>query len=140
MSLEKEPAMKINLQKIISIFSLLLITPTLANNYVIYSVSQNIPMGYENEIIKKNYYVNMGLNQGVKKGTTLAIYRTIIKQDQYETKTRYTHKVKLGEVTVLHAENNTAITTVKNINLDDSRPVIEIESPMIGDSVEVVTQ
>ena len=97
-------------------------------------------MGYENEVIKKNYYVNMGLNQGVKKGTILAIYRTIIKQDQYETKTRYTHKVKLGEVTVLHAENNTAITTVKNIDLDDSRPMIEIEAPMIGDSVEVVTQ
>ena len=132
--------MKTNLQKVISILCLLLITPALANNYVIYSVSQNIPMGYENEIIKKNYFVNMGLNQGVKTGTILAVFRRIVKQDPYETKTRYSHKVKLGEVEVLHAENNTAITTVRNIESGSKMPMVEIEAPMIGDSVEVVTQ
>jgi hypothetical protein len=132
--------MKTNLQKLLSVVCLLLITPALANNYVIYSVSQNIPMGYDNEVVKKNYYVNMGLNQGVKEGTILAVYRRIVKQDPYETKTRYSHKVKLGEVKVLHAENNTAITTIQDLDIGTSRPMIEIEAPMIGDSVEVVTQ
>lgn len=132
--------MKMNLQKVFSVICLLLITPALANNYVIYSVSQNIPMGYDNEVLKKNYYVNIGQNQGVKAGTILAVYRNIVKQDPYETKTRYTHKVKLGEVKVLHAENNTAITSVKKLELDADRPMIDIEAPMIGDLVEVVTQ
>lgn len=133
--------MKMNLQKITFSVLMLLSFSILGSNYVIYSVSHNLPMGEKkDEEIKKNYYVNIGLNQGVKEGTVLAVYRRVVKQDPYETKTRYTHKIKLAEVEVLHVENNTAITSLRNLDLGVNKPMIEIEAPMIGDSVEVVTQ
>ena len=40
----------------------------IAKDYVIYSISQDIPMGYPKEVLRKNFYIDMGKNQGVVKG------------------------------------------------------------------------
>ena len=108
-----------------------------AKDYVIYSVVQDLPMGEENEVIKKNYYVNMGNNQGVKSGTVLDVFRVISRLDPYETKTRYNYKVKIGEVEVLHAEDDSAITSLKMINNGAKSPLFDIPALMIGDRVDV---
>lgn len=108
-----------------------------SKDYVIYSVVQDIPMGDENELIKKNFYVNMGSDQGLEKGTVLNVFRTISRVDPYETKKRYIYKVKVGEVEVLHAENENSITQLVSFNDGEKDPLFEIEGFMIGDLVSV---
>lgn len=108
-----------------------------AREFIIYSISQNIPMGNENEEIKKNYYVNIGGNQGVRKGDVLDVYRGISRLDPYKTKKRYHHNVKIGELLVLHSEEEIAITKRSKLELGDKAPLFEIEGLMIGDNVKV---
>ena len=109
----------------------------MARDYVIYSISQDISMGFENEDIKKNFYVDIGESQGVEEGSVLNVYRNISRQDSYETKKRYSHQVKIGELEVLHTEENSSIGLLKELRLGKKDPYFEISNFMIGDKVEV---
>lgn len=119
----------------------LLITLTLsqsiyARSYVIFSMAQDLPMGVENEVVRKNYYVNMGSGQGVKKDSVLDVFRIISVQNPYDNKKRVNYKVKIGELKVIHASEEAAIATVKEYMQEDT-PVFELSQFMIGDHVAV---
>lgn len=107
----------------------------IAKDYVIYSISQDIPMGYEKEILRKNFYIDMGKNQGVAKGSVLDVYRIVSVLDPYESKKRFNHRIKIGEVKVLHAEEGSSIGVLNKIESADEAPVFEIGKLMIGDVV-----
>jgi hypothetical protein len=107
----------------------------IAKDYVIYSISQDIPMGVEKETLRKNFYIDMGKNQGVVKGTILDVFRVVSVLDPYESKKRFNHKIKIGEVKVLHAEDGSSIGALNKIENEDDTPVFEIGKLMIGDVV-----
>ena len=107
----------------------------IAKDYVIYSISQDIPMGTEKEVIRKNFYVDMGKNQGVNKGSLLDVFRVVSVLDPYESKKRFNHKIKIGEVKILHSEESSSIGVLHKIESDDETPVFEIGKLMIGDVV-----
>ena len=112
-------------------------TMAIAKDYVIYSIAQDIPMGNKEEVIKKNFYVDMGKNQGVKSGSVLDVYRVISVLDPYESKKRFNHRIKIGEVKVLHAEETSAIGILNKLEEGVDTPVFEIGKMMIGDIVTV---
>ena len=107
----------------------------IAKDYVIYSISQDIPMGNKDEVIRKNFYVDMGKNQGVQKGSVLDVYRVISVVDPFESKKRFNHKIKIGEVKVVHAEDLSSIGVLNKLEGADDTPVFEIGKLMIGDLV-----
>ncbi len=109
----------------------------IAKDYVIYSIAQDIPMGNKDEIIRKNFYVDMGASQGVKKGSVLDVYRVVSVLDPYESKKRFNHRVKIGEVKVLHAEDSSAIGVLNKLEEAEETPVFEVGKMMIGDIVTV---
>ena len=106
-----------------------------AKDYVIYSISQDIPMGVEKEVIRKNFYIDMGKNQGVSKGSVLDVFRVVSVLDPYESKKRFNHKIKIGEVKVLHSEEGSSIGVLNKIENEEETPVFEIGKLMIGDVV-----
>jgi hypothetical protein len=112
-------------------------TMAIAKDYVIYSIAQDIPMGNKDEVLRKNFYVDMGKNQGVKKGSLLDVYRVVSVLDPYESKKRFNHRVKIGEVKVLHAEETSSIGVLNKLEENDETPVFEIGKLMIGDIVTV---
>ena len=107
----------------------------IAKDYVIYSISQDIPMGVEKEVLRKNFYIDMGKNQGVAKGAVLDVFRVISVLDPYESKKRFNHKIKIGEVKILHSEEASSIGVLNKIESLDETPVFEIGKVMIGDIV-----
>ena len=107
----------------------------IAKDYVIYSISQDIPMGFEKEVLRKNFYIDMGKNQGVVKGSVLDVFRVVSVLDPYESKKRFNHKIKIGEVKVLHAEEGSSIGSLNKIESDEETPLFEIGKLMIGDVV-----
>ncbi len=109
-----------------------------ARTYMIYSVALDLPMGVDNEVLKKNFYVNLGSKQGVKKGTLLDVFRIISVLDPYDNRKRVNYRVKIGEVRVLHANDEAAITTFHKA-LDKDMPVLELDSFIVGDHVAVNT-
>lgn len=114
-------------------------TMAIGKDYVIYSISQDLPMGNEKEVIRKNFYVDMGLNQGVTKGSTLDVYRIISVLDPYENKKRYNHKVKIGELSILHSEETSSIGIYSKLQPLDETPIFELSKFMIGDQVSAHT-
>ena len=110
-----------------------------AQDYIIYNVVQNIPMGTPSETIKKNYYVNIGQQQGLSKGTTLNVHRIIGRLAPHKTEKRYHYKIKVGELEIIHTENEVSIAQIKALNIGKNTPLLEIQSMIIGDHVSVKT-
>ena len=110
--------------------------PIWARSYVIFSMAQDLPMGIENEVIRKNYYINMGSGSGVKKDSIIDVFRIISVQNPYDSKKRVNYKVKIGELKVLHSSDEAAIATVNEYEKDDT-PIFELQQFMVGDHVSI---
>lgn len=123
--------------KILLILTTLLISQNLwAKSYVIFSLAQNLSMGAENEVIRKNYYVNMGKGAGVKKDAILDVFRIISVQNPYDNKKRVNYKVKIGELKVIHSSDDASIATLNEYEKEDV-PVFELPQFMVGDHVAI---
>ena len=72
-------------------------------------------MGYENQIIRKNFYTNIGSNQGIKKDSILDVFRIISVLNPYDNKQRVNYKVKIGELKVISVAENASITMVEKL-------------------------
>jgi hypothetical protein len=118
------------------LLTLLLSQTVLARPYVIFSMAQDLPMGFENEVVRKNYYINMGSSQGVKKDSILDVFRIISIQNPYDNKKRVNYKVKIGELKVIHSADSAAIATVNEYEKEDI-PIFELNQFMIGDHVAI---
>jgi hypothetical protein len=114
---------------------LLLVPKSQAAEPLIFSIFQDLPMGYDDQVLKKNFYVNIGVNQGLKKGTILSVYRTLSLFNPYEDKKPVSYKVKIGELKVTYPQKEAAICILHKMQTD--LPVLEVESFMIGDQVTV---
>ncbi|MDH4468126.1 MAG: hypothetical protein QE271_08710 [Bacteriovoracaceae bacterium] len=110
--------------------------PTSARSYMIYSVAQDLPMGVENEKIRKNFYVNIGSNQGIKNGTELSVFRIMTRQNPFSTEKSVTFKVKVGELRVVHSEKEDAIAVFSKLN-GDTDVYFDGNALMVGDQVDV---
>lgn len=123
--------------KIILFLTTLLISQNIwARSYVIFSLAQDLSMGYEDEVIRKNYYVNMGKGQGVKKDAILDVFRIISIQNPYDNKKRVNYKVKIGKLKVIHSSDEASIATVHEYEKEDA-PVFELPQFMIGDHIAI---
>lgn len=121
---------------LVLLITLLMSHATFARSYVIFSMVQDLPMGLENEVIRKNYYINMGTGQGVKKDSLLDVFRIISIQNPYDSKKRVNYKVKIGKLKVLHSTDDAAIATVAEYEKEDT-PIFELPQFMIGDHVSI---
>ena len=109
----------------------------IAKDYIIYSIGHELPMGSADQVIRKNFYVNMGSNQGLENGTILDIFRQESVLDPYASKSRYSYKVKIGELRVIHSDTDASIATLNTFDNSADRPLIEVNAPMVGDEINV---
>lgn len=93
-------------------------------------------MGFENEVIRKNYYINMGSSQGVRKDSVLDVFRIISVQNPYDNKKRVNYKVKIGELKVLHSSDDASIAMLQSYQTEET-PIFELPQFMIGDHVAI---
>ena len=123
--------------KLLTLLTTLLMCQSLwAKSFVIFSMAQDLPMGIENEVIRKNYYINMGTGQGIRKDSIVDVFRIISVQNPYDAKSRVNYKVKIGELKVIHSTDNAAIAMVNEYEKENT-PIFEIPQFMIGDHVAV---
>lgn len=124
--------------KFVLLLTILLSTTSVwARPYVIFSMTQDLSMGVENEVIRKNYYINMGAGQGVKKDSVLNVFRIVSIQNPYDNKQRVNYKVKIGELKVLHSSDEAAIGMLNKYEDNTTSPIFEIPHFMIGDHVSI---
>jgi hypothetical protein len=114
------------------------VSSTHARDYFIFSVMHDLPMTNDFSEIKKNYYINLGEKQGVRKGTIVDVYRQVTQNDPYESKKRYDYNIKIGELKVIHKDKDSSIAIVnKMMSQNDQDTIFEIPNFMVGDEVKV---
>ncbi len=104
---------------------------------IVYSVFKGIDLGEPNEILQKDYFVNLGVNQGIRVGTILEVAR---KAPSYDLTTDKLYKdliFPFALLRVIHAEKDAAIARLEKIYPPDKTPVVTPRSVIVGDLVRI---
>ena len=108
-----------------------------ANEYIVFGVNQNLPMGTPDEVILKDYYLNLGGHQGLNNWTIVDVFRKISHINPLSNKKRYKYKVKIGELKIIHTEESTSIARIYKKNKQTKLTILDIDSILIGDLVDI---
>jgi hypothetical protein len=109
-----------------------------AKEFIIYSIAHQLPMVNKQEMKIKDFYVNIGKAQGVSEGTVLDVYRMHAEQNPFDSNKRYTYKMKIGELKIIHSDSEAAIGRLQKLEVgEEDAPIFEFEKFMVGDHVAV---
>lgn len=107
----------------------------------------NIVFGMKTEIAmsttdtpRKDYYMNIGLSQGVKQGTILDVFRSVTTTDDINSRSAQNIVFKVGKVKVIHAENDISVGRIVDILPPNEVPIGAFPTVVIGDRVAVSTK
>ncbi len=118
------------------VFIYLITAEIFAETYSIYTISHSLPMN-NSETVKKGYFINIGTQQGISKGTLLKVFRKISITNTADSNKRYDQNVPIGELEVYHSDETSSIAKIKEFYIKENDPLQEISGFMIGDNVEV---
>lgn len=109
----------------------------MAKDFIIISIAQDFPMTNNQTELTKNFYLNVGSDQGIIEGTKLDVFRKRLLHDPYKTKKNYEYNIKVGQIQVVHSEENSAIAEMLQKNTKLNKVQLDVEDFMIGDKVEI---
>ena len=109
----------------------------LGADYSVYEVFRAVDLGESDRPPPKEIFVNMGSNQGVKKGSVLDVYRKVVSFDNLSEKVGGEHMIPVGRIKVIHADEKTAIARVdRYVSLEQEVSLLP-QTVMIGDLVRL---
>lgn len=117
-----------------------MLTPTALSDdqtAIVYSVFKGIDLGNPNDRVQKDYFVNLGTNQGIHVGTVLEVAR---KAPSYDLTTEKLYKdliFPFAQIRVIHAEKDAAIARLEKLYPQDKTPVLTPRSVIVGDLVRI---
>lgn len=106
-----------------------------AENYTVYALNQDLPMGETDEVINKNFFLTIGKEQGVYPGALLDVFRTLFVLNGSNSMERINHRVKIGEMRVIHSENRASVAVMENLLKGEKGLVLQFKGFRIGDEV-----
>ncbi len=109
-----------------------------ASEYTVYQVYRAIHLGETEQPPPKDIFINMGTEQGLKRGSVPDVYRRISSFDNLTQKHMGDHLIPVGRVKVIHADDQTAIARVTKFVSIDEEPALLPQAVMIGDLVKPV--
>lgn len=110
-----------------------------SKQFTIFDIRRNLPLT-ENEQVYRDYYVNLGTDDGVKEGAVLAVYRRLPVTDVYRNKTHTDLVVPLGHIKVILAQRSMSVARLASLVDQAQIPVVQYEKIMLGDRVELSSQ
>ncbi len=111
------------------------VSPAHADEYSVYQVFRGIDLGESDQPPPKDIFINMGADQGIKKGSILDVYRKISSFDNLTQRLAGDHMVPVGRVKIIHVDEKTAIARLDKYVSIDQEPGLLPQAVMIGDLV-----
>ena len=108
-----------------------------ADEYNVYQVYRAVDLGESDRPPPKDIFVNMGSNQGLKKGTVLDVYRKISSFDNLTQRLVGDHVIPIGKIKVIHSDEKTAIARVEKFVSVEQEPALLPQAVMIGDIIRL---
>lgn len=118
------------------LIALLLPLSASAEGFQVFGVKNDYPMA-DGETRFRDVYVNMGTNQGIKKGSTLDAFRTVTTVDDLNRRVGKNISFKIAKLKVIHADQDIAVARVMSFEKADVTPTGSYRDVMVGDRVEL---
>jgi hypothetical protein len=109
----------------------------LGADYAIYQVYRQVDLGTSSVPPPQQIFVNMGAEQGVKKGTILDVYRKLSSFDLLTQKHVGDHMLPIGRIKVIHTDDTTAIARIDKFVSADQEIILLPQAVMVGDVVRM---
>lgn len=110
-----------------------------APEHIVFGMKTEIAMSTTDKP-RKDYYMNIGTNQGVKQGTVLDVFRTVTTTDDINNRSAANIVFKVAKVKVIHAENEISVGRIAEILPPVDVPIGAFPTVVVGDRVSVATK
>ncbi|MBI3558068.1 MAG: hypothetical protein HY074_17530 [Deltaproteobacteria bacterium] len=107
-----------------------------ASDFFITSVIRELPMK-SGEVLYKDYYINAGSNNGLKKGLIIEAVRKISAFDNINSKLVGDTSVKIAKLKLIHVDKGVSVARLVKYYDKETTPITGYDSVMIGDLIEV---
>jgi hypothetical protein len=104
-------------------------------DFTVFDARKTLPLS-DDEPVYRDYYVNMGVEAGVKIGSVLSVYRKIPLVDVYTNKAPGDLIVEVARIQVIHTQHSLSVGRVVSGSNYKSIPVVQYEKVMLGDRVD----
>ena len=109
-----------------------------SKDYIIYSIDQEVPSGKKDEVIKKNFYLNIGSIQGISNGDLVNVYRRISKSNPYENNKQHQYSLKVGQLRIIHTQEYASIGILEKLYSNNLKStIVHNSSIMIRDQIDL---
>jgi hypothetical protein len=109
-----------------------------AGTPIIFDVRINLPLE-PTEPVYHDFYINTGAESGLKKGMFILVVRPVPIHDPVQNKQQGILSVNVARLKVIHVERQMAVARLQTEFTDEDRPVLEFESVMIGDRIDLAS-
>lgn len=106
-----------------------------AEDFTIYGTYRPVDLGNTGEPPPKDFYVNLGANQGLGKGATLEVLRKVSTFDLESHKLYKDLFFPIATLKVIHVESNAAVARLDRMLPFNETPSYSPQAVMVGDLV-----
>ncbi|MBI3544868.1 MAG: hypothetical protein HY075_16470 [Deltaproteobacteria bacterium] len=107
-----------------------------ASDFFVTSVVRELPMK-AGEVVYKDYYVNAGTNNGLRKGLVIEAVRKLSAFDNINSKLLGDTPVKIARLKIIHVDKTVSIARLEKFYEKEATPLTGFDAVMIGDLVQV---
>ncbi len=87
----------------------------------------------------KDFYVNAGVESGLRRGVLITVVRSASLYDAYQNKTPGDLTVPVGQIKIIHSQKGLSVGRLHKLFSRSSLPVLEYEYIMVGDCLDLST-
>ncbi len=107
-----------------------------APEHIVFGVKTEIPMA-DGERPRRDFYVNIGSNAGVKVGSVLDVFRSITSSDNLNNRNAHGITFKFAKLRIIHAESDMSVGRIIEVLPPAKTPIGEYPTVIVGDSVAI---
>ena len=107
------------------------------SDFMVYSVYHELSLGNPQEVPQKDYFINMGSQQGLHIGSILEVMRKVSTYDLIHESLYRDVVFPIGFVKVIHVESNASIARLEKLLPVDIAPISNPRSIIVGDLVRI---
>ncbi len=105
-------------------------------NPVVYNIYQPVNLGNPGEAARKDFYISVGSQQGIRKGMILRVSRKVPSPDVLSEKFFRDVTIPIAQIKVIHVEGTVAIARLVKLLPADEYPAVSPHAVMLGDLIE----
>lgn len=121
------------------ILSLLILVPQVyANEVIIFDSRRPIAMS-DKEKPQKDFYLNAGVEMGLKKGVTLNVQRRVPLYNTVTNSSAGDLQLHVAKIKIIHVQNRLSVARLVNESTPMDLPILEDSYILIGDRVDLTS-